>query len=342
MNSHYKACFKIFYLFILLAFLISCSQNTNKQDSKSNNIAESEYNTQQADSLYTLGKSYSEDSINQEKALDLYWKSFKIYEQLDNKHKMAILYKRIGFAYDYMEDHSNEIKYLKKALIINTEIDNKKQSAIILNFLGIAYTITGDIDSALMFYNQGIELTKITRDTIEFIELYQNIGISYQYAGNYEKAIESHIKALKYCEKTNYIKGIFSMSINIAQNYKDYNELEMALNYIEKADVLINSISNPYTKASFYDTYASIYFKKSNYVKANTYYNKCLKISRNVNFKRGVACAYSNLALVALEEKNFEEAEKLAQLSIDIEIELNNVSGIILSLSTIAGKNMLY
>ena len=322
-----------FIILISIIILLAFSFCNNK---KSKNTSGSENLSHKADSLYTLGKTYSEDSLNQEKALELYWESFELYKQSGNKQRMATLYKRIGFAYDYSEDFSKVKEYQKKALKINTEIDNKTESAVILNYLGIAYTITGDIDSALIFYDKGLELSKITGDTAEIIEIYQNIGISYREAGNYEKAIESTVKALKYCEKINYISSIVSLNLHIAQYYNNMENTDMALSYCEKASEFIDSIDSPYTLASYYNTLGELYFVKKDYVKAAENYKKTLEICINSDYKRGMATSYSNLASIALKEQNFKEAEKYAYLSIDLEYEINHINGVIGALLELA------
>lgn len=333
MKVYKKVGFNFLSIIFLFVSLASCNQTP---DTNLKNISEKTYLSHKADSIYCLGRSYSEDSMNQERALELYDQSFELYKELGNKAKMANLYKRIGFAYDYLEDYSKVKEYQKKALKINTEIDNKRQSAIILNFLGIAYTITGDIDSAFIFYKQGLELSEITGDTAEIIELYQNMSVSCMYAGDYEKGIESSINALVFCEALNYITGIFDLNLNIAQLYKESGDVNMAISYFDKASEHIDAIESPYKQASFYCTYGELYYKKGNYTRASEYFKKTLKISRKVSYKRGMASAYSNLALLELKELNYEKAEKYAYLSINIENEIGNISGAISSMIIIA------
>lgn len=332
MKSHKNACLILFSIFLLLIISTSCERDhkSNSRDTRP------EVLSQEADSLYKLARSYSEDSLNQEKALEIYAESFDLFEKSANKYKMAMVYKRIGFAYDYLEDYSKVKEYQKKALKITTEIDNKKQSAIILNFLGIAYTITGNLDTALMYYSKGIDLSEITGDTLEIIEIQQNMGISYRDAGEYENAIESFIIALKLCESTNYTIGVFDMNLNIAQLYKESGETEKALAYCNNAAVDIDSINNYYKQASYYQTFGELYFNQNNYSKASQFFKKTLEISLKNNYKRGMAAAYSNLSLVALREDHFAEAEKYAHLSIALETEIDNAYGIILSLLNIA------
>ncbi|MCD4683041.1 MAG: LuxR family transcriptional regulator [Bacteroidales bacterium] len=333
MRVHEKVGSNILKIILLFILFASCTCNS---DSNSKIISEKDSLSQKADSLYYLGRSYSENSLNQERALELYEQSFELYKKSGNKARMATLYKRMGFAYDYLEDFSKVKEYQKKAFKINTEIDNKIESAIILNFLGIAYTITGDIDSALIFYAQGLELSEITGDTAEIIDIYQNMGISYRDAGNYEKAIDSYIKALEFCEIRKYITGIYDLNLNIAHLFKESDDLDMAFSYCNKASEYINAIENPRKQTSFYQTCGELHYEKANYKKAGEYFRKTLKISRKANFKRGMAAAYSTLALIALKEQNYEKAEKYAYLSINLENEIDNMRGVISSLITIA------
>ncbi|MCK5169510.1 MAG: tetratricopeptide repeat protein [Bacteroidales bacterium] len=323
------------YLLVTLLFLSSCS-NSEFSSNKSQNASKTDSINNLADSLYELGQIYSEDSLNQKKAQEAFYKSFELYKQLENKLGMANNYKWIGYTYDYLENFEKEKEYLKKALEIYNEIDDKKQSAIVMKFLGIAYTITGDLDSALMYFKNGIEISAITRDTMEIIEGYQNIGIAFQYSGDYEKASENHIAALKYCEEIEYLRGIFSMNNNIAQDFLEIEDLDKALYYCIEASEIIDSIDDPYSKASHYHTMAQIYYGKLDYIKAREYYQKTLDISLIAEYKRGIAAAYTNLASMAIKENKFNKAEKLAKLSLNLEREINNAGGEILSLKMVA------
>ena len=322
--------FTIFTLFFFLA--VYCNQNKSEQISNS----EKELQEKEADSLFETGKIYSDDSLNQKKALELFQQSFVFYKQTGNKPKMAKTFQYIAYAYDYNEDYVSVKQYHKKALKINTEIDDKRMAAISANNLGIAYTITGNLDSAHYYYNLGLELTEITKDTAEFIELNQNKGICYEYGGDYEKAIERTIKALKYSEEINYINSIVDLNLHIAQYYNTINNPEKAFDYCKNASEYIDEVENSDTKAGFYNTIGELYFKKIKLDDARKNFIKTLKISKNIGYKRGMAAAYINLAKIDLTEKNFIEAEKNADLSIHLETEINDVSGVIYSLITLS------
>jgi DNA-binding CsgD family transcriptional regulator len=323
-----------FFVVLLIVGMFSCTRNdspVNQNDSETIDVL-----GKKADSLYILGRTYSRDSLKQDSALSLYWKSLKYCKQINNIDKIARVYRGIAIAYDYLEDFPNEIVYAKKAYKLFSDCDNKRYMAMTLNDMGIAYAILGEIDSSLSCYKKGLDISMAEKDTIEAIEFYQNIGISYGYAGDYKKAIESHLEGLKFCEEIGYVRGIFDMYINLAQDYNDNEEPDNALPYMEKADKLVDKIDDPYTKATFFDAYAGIYYDKKDYKTAHSFYVKCLDISTQVNFKRGMACAYSNLALIAMEEKENNKVEEFLQLSIQLEEEINNVGGIIMSLCEIA------
>jgi DNA-binding CsgD family transcriptional regulator len=326
--------FLLFCFLVTIIGIFSCKKHDKQAMQKDSRITVG--SEKKADSLYILGRSYSRDSLNQELALSLYQQSLQYYQQTNNREKIAKVYRGIGIAYDYLEDFSKEIAYAKKSYEIFSAIENKRYAGLALDDMGIAYAIIGEIDSSLTCYKKGLELSKAAGDSIEVIEFYQNMGISYGYAGDYKKAIESHLEGLKYCEKIGYVKGIFDMYINLAEDFNDNNEPDNAMRYMEKADELVDEIDDPYAKATFFDAYAGIYYDKEDFKTAAKYYNKCLDVSREINFKRGMACAYSNLSLIAMEEKKYGKAEELSQLSIKLEEEINNTGGIILSLCEIA------
>jgi len=316
-------------LLIIVIFLINdCKQkkenfiNTLQRDSLS----------KKADSIFLLGKIYSDDSLNQKEALNLYNSALCIYNKAKNKNKIAKTYQYIGYAYDYEGNYDSVIKYHKKALDLNLKNDNKRMSAISANNLGIAYTITGNIDTAFIFYELGVELTELTNDTVEFIELYQNMGISYSYKGNYEKATEFTIKALKLSEQINYINSIVNLNLHIAQYYNLIGDTIKTMSYCKQASERINEIDDAYTKAGFYNTIGELHFSRNEIEEARKNFNKTLEISKKVNYKRGIAAGYTNLALLFFKEKKYSKAEKFAKLSVKLETEINNVTGVISTL----------
>ncbi len=321
-----------FFLLVFVFFTFNC----NNKDYSELNKTEKEMLKITADSLFNSGRIYSDDSMQQKKAIDLFEKAINLYKKSQNKSEIAKTYQYIAYAYDYKGDYSEVKKYHKKALKINLEIDNKRMAAISDNNLGIAYTITGDLDSALYYYHSGLYLTGITKDTAEFIELYQNMGISYDYSGDYEKAIEFTIKALKYSEKINYINSIVNLNLHIAQYYNAIGDTLKAMMYCNRASDKIEDVNDSYTKAGFYNTLGELYLSKNEKNKARSYFYKTLKISKKSDYKRGMAAAYTNLALLASKENRLREAETFANLSVNLETEINDISGEISSLIALA------
>jgi len=318
-----------YFLKIAAIFLLYTTGILCKTDKPNHNSGK---NVLKADSLFSLGKIYSDDSLNQEKALSLFEKSLFLYKKYKNLPKIAKTYQYIAYAYDYKENYDSVKKYHQKALKINLDIDNKRMAAVSANNLGIAHTITGDLDSAHYYYDKGIELTKITKDTAEFIELYQNKGICFDYGGDFENAVKYTVKALKYSEKINYTNSIVALNLHIAQYYNNIANVEKAFTYCEHASNYIEKITNQEIKASFYNTLGEIYFSNSNNKKAKTNFFKTLNISRRVDYKIGIAVACINLAKLFLEEKKIKEAESYAELSVKAEKEINDISGVISSL----------
>ncbi len=330
---------KSFYIIVVLIVFVavSCSENT-LISSKNSNTAFTSHN-EQADSLYELALTYTKDSLMYKHAIKLGLEAVELYKKTKNKANVAKTYKQIAKAYDYLEDFEQEKIFLHKSLIIYTEIDNKLEMEKTFNSLGIIYTIWNNIDSAIYYYNKGIELSYITKDTLETIELFQNMGICYRYDGNYEKAIESHVTALQYSENSNYTKGVFDMNLNLAQDYDGLADTTLSFKYLKKASEYVNQTKDPTRQASFYHTYASAFSERNNHKEAYTYYNKTLEISVDANYKRGMAAAYTGLADIAIAENDFVSAEHYADLSIQLEKEINNTKGVIGSLFTLVDIN---
>jgi len=320
-----------FYVLILF-FIISCNRDNDKKRSNSGNSII----IKKADSLFNLGKSYSQDSLIQDKALILYSEALNLFKKNNDKYKEARVYQYKGYAYDYKASYDSVIIFHKKAAKLFSELDKKRLRAVAYNNIAIAFTISGNLDSALYYYNKALKITEITRDTLEFIELYQNMGISYSYAGDNEKAVEYTVKALKYAEKSNYANSILSLNLHIAQYYNETKETGKAFEYLKCASEYADKADNKEAKASFYNTFGEYYLKNNKYTEAKKNFLKTLEISKKINYKRGIAAAYENLALLFLQKKDYINAEKFADLSLKTEENINNASGIISSLIMLA------
>ncbi|OYT17284.1 MAG: hypothetical protein B7C24_03240, partial [Bacteroidetes bacterium 4572_77] len=289
-----------------------------------------------ADSFYYLGRSFSEDSSNQEMALQLYDSALEYYQKANHKARMATIYKRKGFAYEYLEDYAKVIQLEKKALKLNLEIDNKREAAIVLNYLGIAYTIIGDLDSALYYYHQGLTLSEITFDTIEIIEISQNIGISYEYRGDFDQSIEAYVESLKYCELINHTAGVFDLNLCIGKQFLKNEKLEKADFYFHNAEQLIDSVEEYYKQVDFHHTLGNYHFAQGRKQKAKRLYEKALSISAQASFKRGQAAVHKSLATLYLEEMDYENAIQNALLAVDYERLINHSGGLVTSLMVLA------
>ncbi|MCG8699732.1 MAG: LuxR C-terminal-related transcriptional regulator [Bacteroidales bacterium] len=331
MKLSFNIAIKKYLSFAAVMLLLTSNYSCNEQNKQETALtAEAK-----AKELFDIARSYSEDSLNQEKALDLYSESLELYEQANNRQGMASVYKRMGFAYDYLEDFDKEIVFLRKALAINLDLDNKKEQIVIYNFLGICHTISGNVDSAFYNYNKGLDLTKAIHDTIQIINLYQNMGITSLDAGDYTNAIHCNVQALKYAEAGKLDIRIFDMNQNIAQFYYETGDLVLAEKYLKGATQLLDKVEME-ERSTFYNLSGLINLKNNNVKVARENFEKVLELGQHKKSKRVMAAAYSNLSQIALLERKLNEAENFAQKSLEMEMAIDNMSGTITSLIELA------
>ncbi|MBW6483521.1 MAG: tetratricopeptide repeat protein [Vicingaceae bacterium] len=105
----------------LIVFL--CDSNLKKSqlsDKEKNNF----YN-QKARSFNNLGL-YFKNLANIDSAIHYFDKCLEIYEEIDNKFKIATTYTNICNTYLITDDYENALKYIYKSREINIESNNKK------------------------------------------------------------------------------------------------------------------------------------------------------------------------------------------------------------------------
>lgn len=141
-------------------------------------------------------------------------------------------------------------------------------------FHTITFSQEGNLDS---LYNL---LKTDKEDTTKLIHLY-NINDEYQISGNYSDALKYGSQALVFADK---------------------------LLKTSNSKAVINTIK--LYKAKIFTNLGLIYFDQGNYSEALKNYLAGLRISEELDYKRGVAISYNNIGNVYTIQKNFPEALK--------------------------------
>ncbi len=211
-------------------------------------------------SCYSYFGIINSDKGRYESALEYYFKSFKIFEKLDDKKKMASCYGNIGNIYRVTSQYDKAIEYFIKTLKIYEAAD----------------------------YKNGIS------------GCYNNIGIIQEELNNFDKAIDYYLKALKLKEEIGDKKGMSQCYSNLCISYKHLKNYDKAKEYCYKALKIGEELGNKEDIAACYGNLGNICTTQKNYDKAIEYYLKSLKIDEELGDINSLSLVYGNISLLHL------------------------------------------
>lgn len=179
------------------------------------------------------------------KALDFFFKSLKITEELGNKEGMARQFGNIGIVYAEQENYVKALEYFNKALEINVSIGNKVNQA---NWLG---------NIGLVYKKQGDQLIKQGDSAGAYL--------------SYPKALDHYFQALKIGEEFWDKKRIELQHGNIGSYYLKMKEYEKALEYFQKELKLDEELKDKQAYALTLANIGAVYTGQKNYYEAEKY-----------------------------------------------------------------------
>ncbi|MFH2141957.1 MAG: tetratricopeptide repeat protein, partial [Bacteroidota bacterium] len=294
------------------------------------------------------------------KALEYYYMSLDIAENLGYKKDIAKIYSNIGSVMDNQGNVIKGIEYFTKSLTLYKEIGDTIGQAIPLNNLGNIYYNMGDIPRALDCYQQSIKIRKESGDSLSLANPLNNIGFIYKDQGDYEKALEYYDRSLMLRKVTGDRQGIAYLLLNISFIYKLQGDDAQKINNQVAADSLYKiALENLMTSliileelgdkrgmsysmnniGVLYRDIASMYLPMqinsesqeiadSIYNKSLEYLSRSLGLRTEISDKVGIVGSYQNLGLLYQKQNNIEKVREYAELSYFISKEINYKSGI--------------
>lgn len=171
-----------------------------------------------ADSLLNLGVVYREQKkINN--SLDSYREAMTIYEKIQDKSSIAMIFNNIGNIYLRDEKkYEKALEYFKKSLEIKEKMDNKRGIINSFSNIAVTYSKLENYEKSFFYHNKAVELAESVDEKILKQEVYQEFSTTCEVAGD-------ETGALKYYKKQTELQNeIFNESSKI-------KVLELQLSY---------------------------------------------------------------------------------------------------------------
>jgi len=193
------------------------------------------------------------------------------------------------------------------------------------------YRITNNFDSAIYYNKKSIKGFKELNDSSSLADAYINLGLIYLRINDKKKSLKYLYQAIEINQKINNPDKLIGNYNNLANYYSSEN-IELALNYYQKARKLL-SVGEKDKKAAIinmnigniFSSYDSTFF---NYDSATHYYLSSLESFKSINDSSNISLLYHNLGVLYERKNNYDAAINSYQKSIEINEILRDEFGL--------------
>jgi tetratricopeptide (TPR) repeat protein len=260
----------------------------------------------------------------------------KIRETIKNPAKR--LHMEMYLAEEFIDvDLSKSDKYFK---IVELKLDTIKPIYVLRYHLAMSIKarIEGNPDDGIVAANRALEFANTYKDSIKYkAKIYNSLGSLYDDKSDIPKAIENHLIALRYAESIDYKAQVATICNGIGRAYLYLSEYDKAKEYYEKA-IKIKELLGQFdiSLATSYQNLSNCYDAQKDYKKSLFYLDKAIEIRKTHNNYIHLTSTYNNKAFTLFLMKRYNEAEKIAETSIQLADSLKVFNEKMYSLSTYA------
>ncbi len=229
------------------------------------------------------------------KALSYAQKALDLSNKVNSDEGRLEAYYNIALTNDAQGNYIYALEYYFRTLKLAQELELKKKEALILNKLGNIYMQQGDYVEALNNHIKSLQIKEELKDTFGISTSYNNIGTVFHRQGNYLKAKEYYLKSFQIEKANNYKPGIASSYNNLGVVYEEQREFDSALIYYQKSIEINEELENTKQLASTYNNIAFIYDMQGDTEKALEHYFKSLEINKQTGSKARIANSYISI-----------------------------------------------
>ncbi|MHA1968280.1 MAG: tetratricopeptide repeat protein [Candidatus Hodarchaeales archaeon] len=247
------------------------------------------------------------------RALEHFQKSLALFEELNNKHDIAMSLRNIGVIYAEKGDLDKGLEYHQKALNLFREVGNKYRIAWCLTNIASFLSQKGEFSRALEFSQQGFTLYQELGNKLFISYSLGVIGSIYEQKGELDQALE-------YCQKKMLIDEelgnkwhlLISLAL-IALIHIHRGELDQALEYQQQRLRLAQEIENENLIADILGFIGFIYWQKGDLDKAIIQMEKSVTKSTELGMDISSTHYLFLLVSVALDKGSQEKAQEYLQ-----------------------------
>ncbi len=198
------------------------------------------YTKGEADAHYMLGLAY--DYLGEYgKAVDHHLNAIRYRESIDDEEGLLDSYNNLAILYQTIDLAEEAEQYYQIALGLAVELDNKEYQAKINHNIGYLFQKIKNYDKAQVYYTKSLDLYKAVGSKKYIGYLYNDLGLINELKphADYNSVLAYYKESLKVNEQNSFVEGVGWSWGNIGRTYIKLDQPETALEYLIKAEVIL-------------------------------------------------------------------------------------------------------
>lgn len=219
------------------------------------------------------------------------------------------------------DDTQGALEVLYEARKYAEKYHYNKTLILIYRNIGNINVSVYDIAKGKKFFNKAIALAKKTNDTEGLLNCYQSFSKLY-FETNLDSTFVYLKKIDKLTKKLNTPKNKFKNYHNFCTYYYNKNDKILFKKYLDSTSLYIDKINDKASIANLYNAVGVYYIDNKNYLKANEYFEKILKLFPNQENKKIVSTDYLNLSYTYEQMGDYKKSNEYINKYINLNEEI--------------------
>lgn len=227
---------------------------------------------------------------------------------IDYKPGLANALRLLGNVYSMSGIYPKALESYFESLRLVEELKDSNSIARIYNNIGLIYIDQVNYEKSLDYFNRAIEVERKIKDSILIVSTMNNLGIVLSNIDSLEQAEKVFKEALLFAEKNEDIVNITGITLNLGDLYTKMNKFDDAVSCINTALAAFNEMGDLNMLASCYNQLGVAYKKVKKTKEAIEFFNSALEIADSIQSVEIIFKTYYHLYESHSELKQWEKA----------------------------------
>ncbi len=255
-------------------------------------------------------------------AIDYYFSSMYLYEELNFPGAVAYTNIDIGNIYFDLGKHQEARQYYEKVIAMQGEEDVLKAKSVALNNIGLIYREVKDYKNALIKFDEALKIRESVKDRNLIAHSYNYIGSIYSSMNDYTNAEKYYNLSMEYYKDLKDFSNVGKVMINIGKMYYDQGEKGKSVDSRNNAIALFLNNNKMFAAADAMNNLAEFHKSENDINEAILHALKAYDISTKNKFTAVRQHSLKLLSDLSLQNNDAAEAYRYLKIYDDLKDSL--------------------